>query len=187
MRAVHKYLITAKCSFQNVRVCKHSVWFVTDSSAEMRSSQLPAPEDLPIMGRRQCRAELSACQRSDAGRLGNPSEPGLGVSGNFTKSRGWQDHHSHSCLLFNQVFGGHPGPTRILWRKQQRRGVGRGERTVGTQGRRGAGCWLAERQPSLLLGILFVLWHLASSIVISHNIVAYLGTRTIPDHPGGLS
>lgn len=180
---MHKYLITAKCSFQNVRVCKHSVWFVTDSrgSSEMRSSQLPAPEDLPIMGQRQCRAELSACQCSDAGRLENPSEPGLGVSGNFTKSRGWQDHHSHSCLLFNQVFGGHPGPTRILWRKRQRRGVGRGERTVGTQGRRGTGCWLARRQPSLLLGD-FV------CIMTSCKLHCYFSQHHSlpghPDHPG---
>ena len=85
----------------------------------------------------------------------------------FTESWGWQDHHSHLCLSFNQVSGAiqdQPGSCE----ETVRGGVWGGERTVRTRGR-GRDCL-----PSLLFKMMFALWHPATSIVISHNIMACL-------------
>lgn len=60
------------------------------------------------------------------GSLGSQFQPGLEMSDCFPKSWGWQDHHGHSCLLFNQVFEGHPDPTRSMRRNGQTRGLGVG-------------------------------------------------------------
>lgn len=72
--------------------------------------------------------------------------------------------------------GGHPGPTRILRRNWQGRGMGWGEdrEDPGPWGRGGGARLAGKRAPSLLSEMLFALWHPAASTVISHNITACL-------------
>lgn len=183
---MHKYLITAKCSFQNVRACKQSVWFVTDSrgNTEMYSLQRLAPSDLTTVVRRWHKADFIGEQCKDV-------ESGKWIATRavdqryLTKSWGWQDHHSHPCLLFSQVFGGHPDPSRIVWRNRQRRGAGTGQTTVRTWNRgESRVCRLAGRLPALLI------WD-DVCIMTSCSLHCYFSQHHSllqhPDHPGGLS
>lgn len=182
MCAIHKYLITAKCSFQNIRVFKHSVWFVTDSrgSVKVRSSRLPETfQQWCKDSVRQTSAPASAAMR---GCLVNPSHQGWGSvvilqrAGADRTTTGIRVYCSTRCLGAIQT---QPGCCEESSRRRRCVGRGRGRGQQGPRTGEEQGARQAGRQPSLLFRMMFVFWHPASSIVISHNITASLGSRTI--------
>lgn len=168
---MHKYLITVKCSFQNVRVCNHSVWFVTDSggSAKMHFSQPGATWEVTEMEGwgGQCKIDSDACPCKDVGQSGK-TIPAWAVDQWFLYKELGGDRTSQSFVLIVQPgVGGHPGPRTTTWRNQRRMGVGWGEDRDDLGQERSSSL-------SLLFEMMFVLWHSAASIVISHNIMGRL-------------
>lgn len=180
---MYKYLITVKCSFQNVRVCNHSVWFATDSggSAKMLFSRPGATWEVTESSGwgGQCKIDSDASSLQRCGVVwGNNSSLGCRSVVLWLKELGGVTGplKSHLWLLFNQVSGGHPdqgGPCEETgggwaWgRGQDREEMGQGE----------------KHSLSLLFEMMFVLWHSAAPLL-------FLTTSWAawhPDQPGGCS
>jgi len=135
---MHKYLITVKCSFQNVRVCNHSVWSVTDSggSAKMHFSRPGATWEVTEMEEwgGQCEIDSDACPCKDVGQSGKTIPAWAVDQWFFYKELGGDRTTTVICVYCSTRC---QGPSRTkddhMKKPEDGRGLGQGQRGPGTR------------------------------------------------------